>query len=306
MKRGKGFFRNAILLGSFLTCTLFGFQSTLNNAEISYAAEFSVTPTSCIMYTNDKTVVYASADLMATVITGLSANLPVTVTGITSNGWYQVTANGAIYYIPSYGLNKTVDSTKITETTTNTSIQQKVKKAIKGTFSYYSEKQLEEFTEEDIEDMNANEYIKYLDSYLAGKGSINNAIKLDTGIEVGKEYETKKVLNAKMTASSVTEYLLDYRNSYLMDSFWGPVDTIDDVKISINRAIRYNVNSFNVVCHQYDIGDSELKMQSKVNKLIQQMKDEQGITFEIKQSYGKFTDKNGNSASGFILEIEKK
>ena len=61
-----------------------------------------------VLYTNKNTVVYAEADLAEKVILPtIQEGLPVKVTGITNNGFFQVDIAGT-YYIPGYGLDATV------------------------------------------------------------------------------------------------------------------------------------------------------------------------------------------------------
>ena len=70
------------------------------------AAEISTVQT--VLYTNKNTVVYAGADLSEKVILPtIQEGFPVKVTGVTSNGFFQVDIAG-IYYIPGYGLDATV------------------------------------------------------------------------------------------------------------------------------------------------------------------------------------------------------
>lgn len=69
----------------------------------AFAAE--VTPTNAILFSNEETVVYAEADLASAVILpDLQTGLPIQVTGITDNGFFQVSI-GEIFYIPGYGLD---------------------------------------------------------------------------------------------------------------------------------------------------------------------------------------------------------
>lgn len=279
-------------------------------ADKVYAADYTITAANMVLYSNEGTVVYAQADFASQIITVMNGDLPVQVTGITSNGWYQISTGLAIYYIPGNGLH-TKDQASVNMDTQNKikveeSLEKRIRKMTKGTFSFYSKIQLDAFSQEDLEEMTPNEYIKYLDSYLVGKSDVSKAIKLDTGLTVGKEFTTKNVLHAKMTANNVTEYLIEYRNKYLQNSFWGPVDTIDDVKVCINRAIRYDISSFTTVCKAYDMNENEVKFKSALKKMLTQIQDEQGIEFKADCSYGEYTDQNGNRSSGFILQIEKK
>lgn len=293
-----------------MACMLQIVTPQMGQMETVYAIDYSITPANMVLYSNEGTVVYAQADFASQIITIMNADLPVQVTGMTSNGWYQITTGMAIYYIPANGLHtkdeKATNMDTQNKVTVAESLESRIKKMTKGTFSFYSKIQLDSFSVEDLEEMTPNEYIKYLDSFLVGKSDPSKAIKLDTGLTAGKEFTTKSILHAKMTATNVTEYLIEYRNSYLQNSFWGPVDTIEDVKIAINRAIRYDISSFAIVCKAYELGGSEIKMQNQLKRMLQEVNDEQGIEFKAEKSYGTYTDENGNKASGFIIQIERK
>lgn len=70
----------------------------------AFAAE--VTPTNAVLFSNEETVIYAEADLASTVILpDVQAGLPIQVTGITDNGFFQVNL-GEFFYIPGYGLSE--------------------------------------------------------------------------------------------------------------------------------------------------------------------------------------------------------
>lgn len=74
------------------------------------AAEYSVTAADAILYTNDNTVILADADDSTIVLPTVAANLPIQVTGITSNGYFQITLDGQTYFINGIGLSA-VDAT---------------------------------------------------------------------------------------------------------------------------------------------------------------------------------------------------
>lgn len=296
-----------ILCACGLVCML---QLLTPSVPEVHAADYTITAANMVLYSNEGTVVYAQADFASQIITVMNGDLPVQVTGMTSNGWYQITTGMAIYYIPANGLHSkdqaSVNMDTQNKITVEESLESRIKKMTKGTFSFYSKIQLDSFSQEELEEMSANEYIKYLDSFLVGKSDPSKAIKLDTGLTAGKEFTTKNILHAKMTAKNVTEYLIEYRNNYLQNSFWGPVDTIEDVKVCINRAIRYDIASFATVCKEYELKGNEIKFRNRINKILEQIKDEQGIDFKAEYSYGEYTDNNGNRSSGFILQIERK
>ena len=270
-----------------------------------HAAAYTVTPMNTLMYTVEGTQIYAEADFNSQLLKTVYKDQAVNVTGVTSNGWFQITAGG-VYYVPGNGLSATKEKEDTVSLDTAPSVvSDDVAKAIQGTFSYYTKQQLSAFTKEDIDQMTVNEYIKYLDSYLAGKSSPGQAIKKDSDITIQTEYDKKVKLGATMTASNITEYLLQYRNEYLKDSFWGPVNTLDDVKVSINRAIRYGVNDFTVVCHAYSIGSNATSMKNQVKDLLTEIYDEQGVIFTSTQSYGTFSNDKGVSASGWVMQLTR-
>ncbi len=70
---------------------------------ITYAAEYTVTNTNAVLYTAMQTGVYAEPDAQTVAITVLDINLPIAVTGITSNGWFQIDLGG-VYYVPGAAL----------------------------------------------------------------------------------------------------------------------------------------------------------------------------------------------------------
>ena len=74
------------------------------------AAEYSVTAADAILYTNDNTVILADADDSTIVLPTVAANMPIQVTGITSNGYFQITLDGQTYFIHGIGLSA-VDAT---------------------------------------------------------------------------------------------------------------------------------------------------------------------------------------------------
>lgn len=84
--------------------------SLLFAAPTVCAAEYSVTAADAILYTNDNTVILADADDSTIVLPTVAANLPIQVTGITSNGYFQITLDGQTYFIHGIGLSA-VDAT---------------------------------------------------------------------------------------------------------------------------------------------------------------------------------------------------
>lgn len=69
------------------------------------AAEFTVTAAEAVLYTNENTVILSDADDSAVVLPEVASDLPVKVTGITSNGYFQIDLDGQIFYIHGVGLS---------------------------------------------------------------------------------------------------------------------------------------------------------------------------------------------------------
>ena len=74
------------------------------------AAEYSVTPFAAYMYTGDEAEIFTEPDptTLATVFPG---DLPIQITGITSNGYYQILVNGVTYYAHSGALSTKTGTT---------------------------------------------------------------------------------------------------------------------------------------------------------------------------------------------------
>lgn len=69
------------------------------------AASYSVTAAEAVLYTNDNTVILSDADDTAVVLPEVAADLPIQVTGITSNGYFQIALDGQTFYIHGIGLS---------------------------------------------------------------------------------------------------------------------------------------------------------------------------------------------------------
>lgn len=83
--------KGSVLISTLLVSLLFSTQV--------FAAEFTTTPASKVMYTIANTQVYAQPDASTVPLLVAGADAPVQITGITSNGWYQVSVGG-VYYVP--------------------------------------------------------------------------------------------------------------------------------------------------------------------------------------------------------------
>lgn len=296
-KKGKkGFMKAAacLLAGVLLVGTGSGY--------IVAKAAYTVQECKTIMYTNAKSVVYAAPDLQSMIITAIEPNLPVDVTGITSNGWYQIDLKGT-YYIPGYGLEDKAD-----ENAKKSYQADEIAKLTKGTFSFFTNSQLRAFTLEDVQKMDANTYIKYMDSYLMGNATVDNCILAEEELTLSEAYERAAKEDSKIAAITRKDYLVDYRNDYLENSLWEPVRTQEDLKVTINRAIRYNYEEFSTVYKNAIVGSESTKMESVLNEVLADIKAEQGISFECEMEYGSFENEAGKTIYGWILEFvrEKK
>lgn len=87
-----------VFLASLMILVFFCFKQM-----ITYAAEYTVTDTNAVLYTVVQTGVYAEPDINAAAVTVLDINLPIIVTGITSNGWFRIDLGG-VYYVQGEAL----------------------------------------------------------------------------------------------------------------------------------------------------------------------------------------------------------
>lgn len=69
------------------------------------AAGYTVTDVTAVLYTNEHTVILADADDSTVVLPVVEADLPIQVTGITSNGYFRIDLGGGTYYIQGIGLS---------------------------------------------------------------------------------------------------------------------------------------------------------------------------------------------------------
>ncbi len=79
----------------------------------THAEEYTISDAVMVLYTTDQAGLYIEPDLRTVPLMTLEANLPIQVTGITSNGWFRIALNG-VYYIPGYALS---DMTSIQQPT---------------------------------------------------------------------------------------------------------------------------------------------------------------------------------------------
>ncbi len=87
-----------VFLASFMILVFLCFRQM-----VAYAAEYTVTDANTVLYTAVQTGVYVEPDVNAAAVTVLDTNLPVAVTGITSNGWFRIDLGG-VYYVPGEAL----------------------------------------------------------------------------------------------------------------------------------------------------------------------------------------------------------
>lgn len=264
------------------------------------AAEFSVTESKAVLYSNANTKVFRTPDENSGVVTTIASGLPVEVTGITSNGWFRISLNG-VFYVPGYGLESR-NSGNTNPVVNNTDIST----LTKGTFSFFKNPQLGDFTKSEVEDMDENTYIKYLDSYLMGYAMIENCILQNVGERLKTVYENEARLDKNVAGMTMQAYLINYRNNYLSDSLAGPFRSEKDLKLAMNRAIRYDINTFGAVYKSSSIGDSESKMTKLLESVIEQMKAEQGVSFTCRMEYGDYKTGDGDEGKGWIIEFTRK
>lgn len=70
----------------------------------AFAAEYTTTETQAILYSNETTVLYADADVNSAIVLdaeNFPDEVPVAVTGVTSNGFFQVSMGGSFYILGS-------------------------------------------------------------------------------------------------------------------------------------------------------------------------------------------------------------
>ena len=104
------------VLGTLLGTLLFGMTA--------FAAEFTVAPANAVLYTTAGADLLSDADTNAIALLDMPAGLPFQVTGITSNGYFQVNLNGQTFYIIGGELvqdaNAAATTTTPAQTTTTT------------------------------------------------------------------------------------------------------------------------------------------------------------------------------------------
>lgn len=262
-----------------------------------HAVEFTVTESIAVLYSNDKTKVYREPDLNSGVVTVIAKDLPVDVTGVTSNGWFRISLNGT-YYVPGDGLVSRNANAVLTETD--------VTKLTKGTFSFYKNQELLDLDKNDVADMDENTYIKYLDSFLMGYAMNDFCILKDQGRYLKEVYDSEAKVDQKVAAMSMQSYLIAYRNDYLVKSLYGPFRNEKELKLALNRAIRYDISKFGAVYRNSSVGSDEDKIRKVMEKVVDDMKAEQGVSFSCSMKYGTYKTSDGHEEKGWTLEFTKK
>lgn len=95
--------RNRMIGFAFAVTLLF-----MTPAMETQAAEYTVTAAETVLYTNENTVILADADDSTIVLPEVVSNLPILVTGVTSNGYFQINIDGQTFYIHGSGLSQAV------------------------------------------------------------------------------------------------------------------------------------------------------------------------------------------------------
>lgn len=265
-----------------------------------FAAEFTVTESKAVLYSNDRTKVYPQPDLNSGVVTTLAPDLPVEVTGVTSNGWFRISLNGT-YYVPGDGL-----VSRVANNSNSVVVGSDIVALTKGTFSFYMNPQLSDFDKNDVDDMDENTYIKYLDSFLMGYAMLDNCILKDSGKYLKEVYESEAKVDKNVANMSMQTYLIDYRNHYLSDSLIGPFRNDRELKRALNRAIRYNITKFWAVYRNSNVASDESKVKKAMESVVNEMKAEQGVTFTYSVKYGDYKTSDGTTGKGWIIEFNKK
>lgn len=266
----------------------------------TYAVEFTVTESKAVLYSNDKTKIYQQPDLNSAVVSAVAPNLPIEVTGVTSNGWFRISLNGT-YYVPGDGLvSMNADSSRSVVSGTD------ITSLTKGTFSFYMNPELSDFDKDDIDDMDENTYIKYLDSFLMGYAMLDHCILQNSGKYLKEVYESEAKVDTNVANMTMQAYLITYRNNYLSDSLIGPFRNDRDFKLALNRAIRYDIKKFWSVYSNSNVGSDESKVKKAVENVLNEIMAEQGVSFTYSIEYGDYKTSDGSAGKGWVVEFNKK
>ena len=269
----KRILRAVFSVGIVLFCIL----ASINKAN---AEEYTVTKSNAVLYSAENAAVYLQPDAATTPVTYLAGNVTVQVTGITSNGWYEIDLNGT-YYVQSNGLK----APTIVDGEIFTYSEAEIKELTAGSFAFYTTKELANFKTSDVNAMNDNTYLRYLDSYIMGYGVLNDCIIRDMSLTLYDYVKGKIAANSSYAAKSNREILIDYRNEFLETSMKGPHRTEKSMQLALTKAIRYDKSTFVAEFKNASIGDSQSKIKEIVEDVIKIIKSEQGITFDYSMEY---------------------
>lgn len=299
MEIGGEYLRKKEKLSAIILAVMIVVGYTKNSVVIA-ANDFTVTQAKAVLYSVGNTPVYITPDLGTSAVLTLSANLPIEVLGVTSNGWFQVNINGT-YYIQGSGLKQTPDSTNIVKYD-----EAGIKQLTKGTFTFFKNADLRNYNINQVQEMDDNTYIKYLDSFIIGNAMVDYCIIKENGLTLRSQYNGLSAANSKVSGLTIKEYLISYRNDYLTNSLWGPIRTQKEMKQVLTRAIRYEKNIFGTVFKSANIGSDEKEMNEFLKQLVEEVKDEQGVAFAYKMEYGSYKTSEGTNASGWIIDFSYK
>ena len=118
------------VFGLFIGCLTMGMTVS--------ATEYSVTLVDMILYSNTDAVLYVDADLTSDIVLlaeNFQDNIPIHVTGITSNGFFQVDL-GAIYYVPGNGLEEQDITTSVVDDSESAVMKNTTAESTKGLEGY--------------------------------------------------------------------------------------------------------------------------------------------------------------------------
>ena len=96
--------------GAVITALALGIGCLFAVPVTAQAAEYSITPISAVLYTGSGAELFSQPD-PSTVVTVLPGDMPVQITGATSNGYFQVIVNDGIYYIYGKALSAATGTT---------------------------------------------------------------------------------------------------------------------------------------------------------------------------------------------------
>ncbi len=100
MRQSGNLLRNILFMAATICILCVNADALMVNA-----AEYSVTQAQAVLFTNENTVIRLDADENSAVIaSGVEEGLPIQVTGVTSNGYFQILLDGQTLYVHGIGL----------------------------------------------------------------------------------------------------------------------------------------------------------------------------------------------------------